>query len=85
MRIEIRFFNSMRRHSGGKLTHLLELHDHPTILDVIAVPAPRVDGSWFRGRRREDSDAILVAPVSWEGAMWWQRSQAENRHEHHRG
>ena len=35
MRVEIRFFDSMRRHSGGKLTRLLELNDQPTVLDVI--------------------------------------------------
>ena len=35
MRFEVRFFNSMRRHSGGKLTRLLELNEQPTVLDVI--------------------------------------------------
>ena len=35
MRLEVRFFNSMRRHSGGALKRLLELNDRPTVLDVV--------------------------------------------------
>ena len=35
MQFEVRFFNSMRRHSGGRPARLLELSGRPTVLDVI--------------------------------------------------
>ena len=35
MQFEVRFFNSMRRYSGGRLSHLVEASDRPTILDVV--------------------------------------------------
>ena len=41
-------------------------------------PLPSGD-DWWRGEDRwVRDDAIVVAPASWDGSPWWQRSQIEN-------
>lgn len=41
-------------------------------------PLPTGD-DWWRGEDRwVRDDAIVVAPASWDGSLWWQRSQIEN-------
>ena len=53
MQFEIRFFNSMRRHSGGKLTCLLDTTERSTILDVVqsfAIPPQDIHLVFHNGR-----------------------------------
>ena len=41
-------------------------------------PFPESD-DWWRGEERwVRDDALVVAPLSWNGSPWWQRSQIEN-------
>tara|TARA_B100001123_G_scaffold447857_1_gene606758 strand:+ start:13090 stop:14745 length:1656 start_codon:yes stop_codon:yes gene_type:complete len=41
--------------------------------------AKQVAGEWWRSEDRwVKKDSIVVSPASWNGSVWWQRSQIEN-------